>query len=138
MLRVDDGDDGTVQRLSTEPAFASIVHVIELWWGGNARDSSNRQVRSEERAGIRAGGVMRKLVYLGIALGLAACADSPTAPAAARRITPASATKPGMDITCRSGYIVAYRSDGTQYCAPDGTQQTMSMGSTSTSTDSKP
>ncbi|CAN5310746.1 hypothetical protein BH09GEM1_BH09GEM1_18670 [soil metagenome] len=51
-------------------------------------------------------------------LALAACADS---------TTPSSPLTPGTrssdDITCRSGYHVATRSDGSQYCEAD--QQSM-------------
>lgn len=47
------------------------------------------------------------------ALTLAACADSSTAP----RLTPTGASKD--DITCRSGYHIATRDDGTQYCEAD-------------------
>jgi hypothetical protein len=130
----DEFAEAVGESVSTEPAFASVVLVVELLAGaatlyGLIEPSGSQRKRAEGRAG----GVMRKLVFLGIALGLAACAESPTAPATARRITPSSA-KPGMDITCRSGYIVAYRSDGTQYCAPDGTQTTTSSTNTSTTT----
>jgi hypothetical protein len=58
---------------------------------------------------------LRLLFAAAAALSLAACADSSTAPR--------STLKPGArssdDITCRSGYHVATRSDGTQYCEPD-------------------
>lgn len=47
------------------------------------------------------------------ALTLAACADSSTAP----RRTPTGASRD--DITCRSGYHIATRDDGTQYCEAD-------------------
>src|SRR3954470_3754491 len=47
------------------------------------------------------------------ALTLAACSDSSTAP----RLSPSNAAK---DITCRSGYHIATRDDGTETCEPDG------------------
>lgn len=49
------------------------------------------------------------------ALTLAACADSSTAP----RLAPTGASRD--DITCRSGYHIATRDDGTQYCEADAT-----------------
>jgi hypothetical protein len=49
------------------------------------------------------------------AVTLAACADSSTAP---RPIAPAD--KPAADITCRSGYHIATRIDGTETCEADG------------------
>lgn len=48
------------------------------------------------------------------ALTLAACADSSTAP----RLTPTGGASKD-DITCRSGYHIATRDDGTQYCEAD-------------------
>ena len=59
---------------------------------------------------------MKKLMLLaGAALVLGACAESPTAPAAAKQ-------SPGnrLDdaVVCRSGYIVAYDENGNPYCAP--------------------
>lgn len=63
------------------------------------------------------GVVMRIRILLAAAatLALAACADS---------VTPSSPLTPGTrssdgDITCRSGYHVATRSDGSQYCEAD-------------------
>jgi ABC-type oligopeptide transport system substrate-binding subunit len=47
------------------------------------------------------------------ALTLAACSDSSTSP----RFSPTSASKD--EITCRSGYHIATRDDGTQYCESD-------------------
>jgi hypothetical protein len=46
-------------------------------------------------------------------LALAACAESPSAPSTLR---PGARTD---DITCRSGYHVATRIDGSEYCEPD-------------------
>ena len=49
------------------------------------------------------------------AIALAACADSSTAP---KPIAPAD--KPSADLTCRSGYHIATRADGTESCEADG------------------
>lgn len=58
----------------------------------------------------------RILLAAAAALTLAACSESPTAPSQMRP------TGPSMDeITCRSGYFIATRADGTQYCEEDGT-----------------
>jgi hypothetical protein len=57
---------------------------------------------------------VRLLLAAATALSLAACADSPTAP---RDIRPGERTN---DLTCRSGYHVATRADGSEYCASDG------------------
>lgn len=56
---------------------------------------------------------IRLLLAAAAALTLAACADSSTAP----RLTPTGAAKD--DITCRSGYHIATRDDGSQYCESD-------------------
>lgn len=56
---------------------------------------------------------IRLLLAAAAALTLAACADSSTAP----RLTPTGASRD--DITCRSGYHIATRDDGTQYCEQD-------------------
>jgi hypothetical protein len=61
------------------------------------------------------GAVMRIRLILAAAatLALAACAESPSAP---------SSLQPGArtdDVTCRSGYHVATRIDGTEVCESD-------------------
>jgi hypothetical protein len=56
---------------------------------------------------------IRLLVAAAAALTLAGCSESSTAP----RLTPSSSAKD--DITCRSGYHIATRADGTQVCEPD-------------------
>jgi hypothetical protein len=53
------------------------------------------------------------LLAAATALTLAACTDSSTTP----RLSPNGATK---DITCRSGYHIATREDGSESCEPDG------------------
>jgi hypothetical protein len=59
---------------------------------------------------------IRLILAAAATLALAACSESATAPR--------STLKPGArssdDITCKSGYHVATRLDGTQYCDDDG------------------
>jgi len=62
---------------------------------------------------------MKKLILLiGGALVMGACADSPTSPAASRR-APRDRASFDEEFTCRAGYNVAFREDGTPYCVPD-------------------
>lgn len=59
---------------------------------------------------------MKRLLFLAAAVLMAACSagDTPTPPAA--KPTP----KANRDeITCRSGYIVAFDENGNPYCAPE-------------------
>ena len=57
----------------------------------------------------------RFLLAAAAALTLAACSDSSTGP---RQMS--SNVKPSADdITCRSGYHIATREDGSEYCAED-------------------
>jgi len=51
---------------------------------------------------------------------LAACSDTATAP---RQLTPPDS--PRSDLTCRSGYHIATRADGTEYCEEDASAQLM-------------
>lgn len=56
---------------------------------------------------------MKRLLVLAAAtITLAACAET-TAPSAA---TTSATDRASRDLTCKSGYIIAYRSDGTAYC----------------------
>ena len=55
----------------------------------------------------------RLLLATAAALTLAACGDSSTRPAL-------SPTKPSRELTCRSGYHIATREDGSESCEPDG------------------
>jgi hypothetical protein len=57
---------------------------------------------------------IRLLLAAAAVVTLAACADSSTAP---RPIAPAD--KPSADLTCRSGYHIATRADGTETCEAD-------------------
>jgi hypothetical protein len=55
----------------------------------------------------------RLLLAAGVTLTLAACNDSsPTS-----KLSP---TGPAREITCRSGYHIATREDGSEECVPDG------------------
>jgi hypothetical protein len=59
---------------------------------------------------------MKKVVLLvGAALALAACSESPTAPAPGRL---APSARSSADLVCRSGYVVAYDQNGNPYSAP--------------------
>jgi hypothetical protein len=62
--------------------------------------------------------VKKVLVLLAAALAMAACSESVTAPAPAKKSAPTNAASRD-DFTCRSGYIVAYDQDGNPYCVPD-------------------
>ena len=57
---------------------------------------------------------MRLLLAVSGVLMLAACGESSTAPT---RLAPTGAAKD--EITCRSGYHIATRDDGSQVCEPD-------------------
>jgi ABC-type glycerol-3-phosphate transport system substrate-binding protein len=60
--------------------------------------------------------LVKKIVLLvGAALALAACSESPTAPASGRL---APGARSSHDLVCRSGYIVAYDENGNPYCTP--------------------
>ena len=64
---------------------------------------------------------MRLLLALSGVLMLAACGESATSPT---RLKP---TGPAKDeITCRSGYHIATRSDGSEVCEPDAAVQATS------------
>jgi hypothetical protein len=49
---------------------------------------------------------------------MAACSEAPTAPAAPKKSLSPSASSSHDEITCRSGYIIAYDENGNPYCAP--------------------
>ena len=69
---------------------------------------------------------VRLLLAASAALTLAACSESPTAP---RRMSPAD--KPAADaISCRSGYHIATRADGSEYCEDDGSPMTAQAAET--------
>lgn len=76
-------------------------------------------------------GVKKLLLFAGAALVMVGCSEAPTAPAAAKR---APSVRPSNDITCRSGYVIAYDENGNPYCAPDPNQQVVAGGATATPT----
>lgn len=74
---------------------------------------------------------MKKLLLLaGAALLMAACSEAPSAPVArAKSMTPS--VRSDDELTCRSGYIVAYDENGNPYCAPDPNGGTFGSGTAS-------
>jgi hypothetical protein len=65
---------------------------------------------------------LRILLAAAATLALAACADSPTGTQSP--LTPGA--RSSDDISCRSGYHVATRSDGSEYCEADAALMTFS------------
>jgi hypothetical protein len=61
--------------------------------------------------------VKKLLLLAGAASLMTACSDSTTAPSGPMRAAPTA--RPSADLTCRSGYIIAYDENGNPYCAPD-------------------
>jgi len=61
----------------------------------------------------------RSLVAAAALLTLAACGDTPTAPRTLHPTARLTDIFPGPDGSCKSGYHVATRSDGTQVCEAD-------------------
>lgn len=59
---------------------------------------------------------MKKLMLVGAALAMAACAESSTDPSGSRRSV--SGKRSADEFTCRSGYIIAYDEYGNPYCVP--------------------
>lgn len=70
---------------------------------------------------------IRLLLAATAAITLAACSESPTAPS---QLSPVG--KPSADITCRSGYHIATRADGSEYCEGDAEAAIMTPASSST------
>jgi hypothetical protein len=60
--------------------------------------------------------VKKLLLVVAAALSMAACSDAPSAPSAPRNLTPSN--RASADLTCKSGYQVAYDESGNPYCAP--------------------
>jgi hypothetical protein len=69
------------------------------------------------RANLRGGLVKKLLLLIAAASVMAACADSTAAPAAQKKALNPQARHD--DLTCRSGYTVAYDENGNPYCAPN-------------------
>jgi len=61
--------------------------------------------------------VKKLLLLAGAAALMAACSDTSTAPGAPRTAAPVN--RANADLTCASGYIIAYDENGNPYCAPD-------------------
>lgn len=62
---------------------------------------------------------VRLLLAATAAITLAACSDMTTAP---HKLSPPQSPRSDM-MTCRTGYHIATRSDGTEYCEADGGAQ---------------
>ena len=76
---------------------------------------------------------MKKLIFICAALALAGCADSAVGPDGHRSAR--GARSADEELTCRSGYVIAYDEFGNPYCAPvDG----FASASDSTSSRSTP
>jgi len=78
---------------------------------------------------------IRLLLAAAAAVTLAACSDSTTAP---HQLSPDRAAK-DIGITCRSGYHIATRADGSEYCEPDdgAGAQAVAQPTTTTTTSTK-
>jgi hypothetical protein len=72
---------------------------------------------------------IRLLLAATAAVTLAACSESSTAP---HQLSP-NGRNSEIGITCRSGYHIATREDGTEYCEPDGGAQAAATTTTSAS-----
>lgn len=72
---------------------------------------------------------IRLLLAAAAAVTLAACSESSTAP---HQLSPNGAAKDAT-ITCRSGYHIATRDDGTEYCEADSGAQAAATATSSTS-----
>jgi hypothetical protein len=77
---------------------------------------------------------VKKLIFICAAVALAGCADSSMSPDGHRAATRARSND---ELTCRSGYVIAYDEFGNPYCVPaDGLANP--SDSTSTSAASTP
>jgi len=77
---------------------------------------------------------IRLLLAATAAVTLAACSESATAP---HTLSPADRSSRDIGITCRSGYHIATRADGSEYCTQDGDASFMSASTTTTTTTGK-
>jgi hypothetical protein len=59
---------------------------------------------------------VKKLIFICAALALAGCADSAVGPDGHRSAR--GARSADEELTCRSGYVIAYDEFGNPYCAP--------------------
>lgn len=76
---------------------------------------------------------IRLLLAATAAVTLAACGESSTAP---HQLSPDRAAK-DIGITCRSGYHIATRDDGSQYCEADSDSGAQAATATTTATSKK-
>ena len=61
---------------------------------------------------------MKKLLLLaGATMLMAACSETSTAPQGPVRAAPSG--RASSDLSCMSGYVIAYDENGNPYCAPD-------------------
>jgi hypothetical protein len=74
---------------------------------------------------------IRLLLAATAAITLAACSESSTAP---QKLSPADRSSRDIGITCRSGYHIATRADGSEYCEGDSDA---SLRTTTTTTPTK-
>jgi hypothetical protein len=75
---------------------------------------------------------IRLLLAAAATVTLAACSESPTAP---QKMSPGGRLSDGIvGITCRSGYHIATRADGSEYCEPDGGGESVAGPTTMTTT----
>jgi hypothetical protein len=96
--------------------------MARLWQSSSPMASVADDGRDQTRLSYRPRGLspmrIRLFLVAATALTLAACSESSTSP----RLTPSGASK---TITCRSGYHIATRDDGTEYCAAGATALTV-------------
>lgn len=76
---------------------------------------------------------IRLLLAAAAAVTLAACGESSTAP---HQLSPDRASK-DIGITCRGGYHIATRADGTEYCEPDAASAPSATTAPATTTSTK-
>jgi len=72
---------------------------------------------------------IRLLLAATAAVTLAACSESATAP---HTLSPADRSSRDIGITCRSGYHIATRADGSEYCTQDADASAMAAPTTAT------
>ena len=78
---------------------------------------------------------IRLLLAAAVTVTLAACSESPTAP---HRMAPGGRHSDAIvGITCRTGYHIATRADGSEYCEPDGGGEAVASPTTTSSTTSQ-
>jgi len=61
--------------------------------------------------------VKKLLLLAGATMLMAACSETSTAPQGPMRSAPAG--RASSDMSCSSGYVIAYDENGSPYCAPE-------------------